>query len=1704
MEIIPKLNLNRNPKDIPNNSIVAAKNMVVDDTGSYFTNEWGFKVAFACPNDNEFICGVIPTNKELVIFTYCTKDKLSRIYRYKDDGSYFEVNVGWTYSGGKITGSYTYNYKGELIIAVGEYDAVDNYGLSIQIPYKSWNLDTALNLSHNQEEKVGELSYSYSITTGSLVCGVYTFFIRFAINDVDYTKWFQITPEIIIIQTKQKEAPSHTYLKGDTVVTLDTSKSNFENLIINDNKISDKGISINIEVPSDNNFLKYQIGYIIKKDEEVLGRIQNEYNINNKTIVVADNVFTKEESVDEFLKSPNQLYNVKTIVNYNNRIYLSNYEEYKNENINANDYIDSLTGVVVTSKSYKTGEVQDSYNKVNGQISYNGVTTKVDNVNFELSKVIADDNGKITISNYKGFIINNFVKILRLYNSIGQAISPYESKDIELTEEGKKHWKSCKEDYIVTLLDNIANKNRTYCHIYYSKNKTVANIKEVYIQNGNIYIVTSASISVNNGANMGEHTYVIENADTDNRLIWNIYIYGTFYIKDNLNTDPGHYGGYVGENLVNVFNDYPPAPKGGYKPTTNINISTIENTYNINNGVINKTLIPFQYYNIYIHFIRPDGSYTNGYYLKKIQIKQIYNNADEGPIKYLSIKANAIPNRYIGYFFSYEEVETNSIFAHRLFKDNVSMSIANTGFIYNEESMYGDIIKYLNSANIEIKGKTFNKSIVTTSNVNVKPSVNNPYVFLLSKNLGNYYKNTKTLYRLTENYYDTNSHTSDAYLPGFYNREKIIVFADTSNPTTATKLKEVIFNATSSKVVDTTGAETDYGIFAKTDYAYTDKPLDAYNIKQDYSKGAASLVTSAGGAKGVFYNSVLTPDKLHDFLEIKGCYIAKPSKSFTNYNADYIDNFNKTIRRSNVISDESLVNGFRLFESEQYKIIKENKGNITNIVGIGLYMLVHTEYSLFVFDRSPKLTQTSQLQIPDVFDIDYQEVLPSNEGFGGLKNKEESIVSKNGYIWYDNVNKIIFKYENGKASVLSSDINNFIKDLNIDTVRFGEDLITNRLIICIYITVDNVNYPITISYNFNTNTFISIHDYSFTNCYRTYSTAFFFDINKDRNRLYCFDEKQNSYKNLRNKDSIYFPKYNFTNEDDSSSAKPSSPSSIVYINRCNWRSRYEFQLEVTNNITRPYIRFYVGNEYKEVAYPEPININEQNSNIIDINYLHVGIEIPQIDHNKEYYCYCKMYNSLEDCKADKNGIMTNVLSAVNNNTQAELITIKHNDSLGVVNDSLNIDRLNTLIFPIGIKVDLFYEEEEALNLKDLRIKCTAENYTIHIKDVTINVKHDNGGGGSSGGSGLDIPNYVIPTVYRNGYDVKIKNNIDLSKNVNITYTIDFGYANKTTNTLIVNLGSITKTFIDKNEDIVFTSKFVNYVYIKCVINGAIYTKDWSIYLNESINNPIINHNNGSCIIYSNDTDVYKTVYAINNSELNENSKEYNYGETINLDNNQTLYCANVYKIDDAHYIYSNTSSYKYNKDNEEIIGYIYKTRPLTDFLYKSYIDVIYNINPEQAKSLESIHYILNTFVAKFNNMNAAEQLLNRRFSGNNIILYSDETYSGAININDNGNTNKLNAYKVPSFQKGHWEFNYFRNDTSKLLENGSFKALVFDSNKNDYELKEITDENIKNNYDKIHSDSKSLIYGRYIVARFIFNNDKRIKFEGVTFITNTY
>ena len=103
-------------------------------------------------------------------------------------------------------------------------------------------------------------------------------------------------------------------------------------------------------------------------------------------------------------------------------------------------------------------------------------------------------------------------------------------------------------------------------------------------------------------------------------------------------------------------------------------------------------------------------------------------------------------------------------------------------------------------------------------------------------------------------------------------------------------------------------------------------------------------------------------------------------KLLTQYRNDIINitRFDKTIRRSNIIQDESEVNAWRVFPIEGYKNITENKGIITNLVGIGYYLLVHTQHSMFMFDISAALKtrdENVQLYQPDAFEVDYKEVL---------------------------------------------------------------------------------------------------------------------------------------------------------------------------------------------------------------------------------------------------------------------------------------------------------------------------------------------------------------------------------------------------------------------------------------------------------------------------------------------------------------------------------------------------------------------------------------------------------------------------------------------------------------------------------------------------------------------------------------------------------
>ena len=175
--------------------------------------------------------------------------------------------------------------------------------------------------------------------------------------------------------------------------------------------------------------------------------------------------------------------------------------------------------------------------------------------------------------------------------------------------------------------------------------------------------------------------------------------------------------------------------------------------------------------------------------------------------------------------------------------------------------------------------------------------------------------------------------------------------------------------------------------------------------------------------------------------------------------------------------------------------------------------------------------------------------------------------------------------------------------------------------------------------------------------------------------------------------------------------------------------------------------------------------------------------------------------------------------------------------------------------------------------------------------------------------------------------------------------------------------------------------------------------------------------------------------------------------------------------------YDTTRIPSYNSNIVTLTGG--ENMPLKSNILKCFVDVAFTNDYEIIKSLENISYTLNEIVNKTNIDNPMEEFLNRRFSGDSLEIYTDETSTGELDINTDNNTNKFNNYAYPYFEKGKWNLNYFRN---KIKD------------------KPTTEEKENRTY----SDNHSLIYGKYFGIRFIFNNDKKIKFDTLDININAY
>ena len=146
--------------------------------------------------------------------------------------------------------------------------------------------------------------------------------------------------------------------------------------------------------------------------------------------------------------------------------------------------------------------------------------------------------------------------------------------------------------------------------------------------------------------------------------------------------------------------------------------------------------------------------------------------------------------------------------------------------------------------------------------------------------------------------------------------------------------------------------------------------------------------------------------------------------------------------------------------------------------------------------------------------------------------------------------------------------------------------------------------------------------------------------------------------------------------------------------------------------------------------------------------------------------------------------------------------------------------------------------------------------------------------------------------------------------------------------------------------------------------------------------------------------------------------------------------------------------------------------------YASIVDIIISEDYSNVKTLNAISWVCN----KINGFLSSDSVKSKfvaeedliPYAGAFVRIYSDSTSTDLIDIHKASNPYALrlqDSYKFPRYNLGQWTLNYFRN--------------------------------ILNNDDITHSgsvaDNKSLIYGKYIVVRFIFSNLDNFKLEDVNF-----
>lgn len=677
--IVPKLNLNKTPQSVDNYSLIFAKNVKLLKDNTIGRDSGIEDITFPKELNGYTLVGQIPYNTKIYLFFHNTNENKSCIYEYNEQTNEFiKCKTGWHYSGGIIEGLVTVNLRTDVLLTINEYfeDYDDSKPL---IPIKTINLNES---SDNDNESIYSNAPTIPIlnfisigTYNNIIPnGTYQFFVRYEIHKNHYTSWFPCSSELFTANIY------HSDTAQGTVRYMDPSLNTNQSFVFSVEKL-DKAF--------DTVYKTFQVGYIIAHDAVVKAKTWKHFPMNTNHIYFDyDAEYTKDIDIQELLRPVLNLYNVKNLTSFKNKLYVSNYIE--------SDY--NKKDIVNLVKNWNV-DYYTKYMKNIGTYLYKSLSANNEKITYENANEEEKEEDIITsFGSYNEIldILNNRNNLLDKFNNYIEETNTYyttdslgEENETYITEPGSikpmfvayedvvstdfkgngdddsnrlsiewwfnrmyqnkavdnsSNWCYClntiailrKEDDNPTTIDDTDPLNRYGFNeeLWYDGN---INIYEDQTSGRN-YVRSAIASDIDGflaeGNDIGKPVFSFNDENYTSHS-YSVHRFREFYTRFRLcnnsdtNSSPGvvyvDQSGYVAAN----GNKYTPPNDGKHYYMFNVQQQMLYRDYyyhlvadDITKGsdferTNVKTLIPFQSYNFYIHFVKNTGEITNGYLISE-------------------------------------------------------------------------------------------------------------------------------------------------------------------------------------------------------------------------------------------------------------------------------------------------------------------------------------------------------------------------------------------------------------------------------------------------------------------------------------------------------------------------------------------------------------------------------------------------------------------------------------------------------------------------------------------------------------------------------------------------------------------------------------------------------------------------------------------------------------------------------------------------------------------------------------------------------------------------------------------------------------------------------------------------------------------------------------------------------------------------------